>query len=175
MLTRLKVNGFKNLQDVDVRLGPFTCIAGPNGVGKSNLFDAIAFLAVLADKPLLDAALSVRGGEGNGRELVAQYIGGDAANGIGPEIPPGFVAIGLMADIPTYRALRMQDYTYIEWYDGEELGGIHEYELYDLHADPYQLGNLLATPLGRAQHHDLVEQLAARLDQLAACADATCP
>lgn len=65
MLTRLKVNGFKNLQDVDVRLGPFTCIAGPNGVGKSNLFDAIAFLAALADKPLLDAALSVRGGEGN--------------------------------------------------------------------------------------------------------------
>jgi len=64
MLTRLKANGFKNLQDVDVRLGPFTCIAGPNGVGKSNFFDAIAFLAALADKSLMDAALSVRGGEG---------------------------------------------------------------------------------------------------------------
>ena len=41
MLTRLKVNGFKNLVDVDVRFGPFTCIAGVNGSGKSNLFDAI--------------------------------------------------------------------------------------------------------------------------------------
>ncbi len=41
MLTRLKVSGFKNLVDVDVHFGPFTCIAGANGVGKSNLFDAI--------------------------------------------------------------------------------------------------------------------------------------
>lgn len=60
MLTRLKVNGFKNLVDVDVRFGPFTCIAGANGVGKSNLFDAIHFLSALADRPLVDAALSVR-------------------------------------------------------------------------------------------------------------------
>src|SRR3954471_18279215 len=60
MLTRLKVNGFKNLVDVDVRFGPFTCIAGANGVGKSNLFDAIHFLSALADRPLIDAALSVR-------------------------------------------------------------------------------------------------------------------
>jgi predicted ATPase len=60
MLTRLKVSGFKNLVDVDVRFGPFTCIAGVNGVGKSNLFDAISFLRALADRPLLDAALSIR-------------------------------------------------------------------------------------------------------------------
>jgi predicted ATPase len=38
MLTRLKVSGFKNLVDVDIRFGPFTCVAGTNGVGKSNLF-----------------------------------------------------------------------------------------------------------------------------------------
>jgi predicted ATPase len=63
MLTRLQVDGFKNLDRIDVRFGPFTCIAGPNGVGKSNLFDAIAFLAALADKPLVEAALAVRGGD----------------------------------------------------------------------------------------------------------------
>jgi predicted ATPase len=63
MLTRLKVSGFKNLVDVDVRFGPFTCIAGANGVGKSNLFDAIRFLSALADNTLIEAALSVRKAE----------------------------------------------------------------------------------------------------------------
>ncbi len=64
MLTRLKVSGFKNLVDVDVRFGPFTCIAGANASGKSNLFDAIRFLSAAADQPLLDAARSVRDEEG---------------------------------------------------------------------------------------------------------------
>ena len=58
MLTRLKVSGFKNLVDVDVHFGPFTCIAGPNGVGKSNLFDAILFISALTDRTLAEAALS---------------------------------------------------------------------------------------------------------------------
>lgn len=60
MLTRLKVSGFKNLVDVDVRFGPFTCIAGPNAVGKSNLFDAIRFLGLLANDTLMNAASLVR-------------------------------------------------------------------------------------------------------------------
>ncbi len=66
MLTRLKVKGFKNLVDVDVRFGPFTCIAGVNGVGKSNLFDAIHFLSLLSDKKFLDAARFIRDPSGNG-------------------------------------------------------------------------------------------------------------
>lgn len=69
MLTRFKVTGFKNLVDVDVRFGPFTCIAGPNGAGKSNLFDAIIFLSSLADKPLIDAAKSVRDEEGRASDI----------------------------------------------------------------------------------------------------------
>jgi predicted ATPase len=60
MLTRLRVEGFKNLIDVDISFGPFTCIAGANGVGKSNLLDAISFLSALADQTLVDAALAVR-------------------------------------------------------------------------------------------------------------------
>lgn len=47
--------------DLDVRFGPFTCVAGINGVGKSNLFDAITFLSALAEKTLIEAAMSVRG------------------------------------------------------------------------------------------------------------------
>ena len=33
MLTRLKVSGFKNLVDVDVHFGPFTCIVGDPNAG----------------------------------------------------------------------------------------------------------------------------------------------
>lgn len=61
MLTRLEVDGFKNLRNIAVDFGPFTCIAGPNAAGKSNVFDAIQFLAELADRPLMEAAASVRG------------------------------------------------------------------------------------------------------------------
>lgn len=60
MITRLRVNGFKNLRDVDLHFGEFTCIAGPNGAGKSNLFDAIQFLSLTASKTLLEAALAIR-------------------------------------------------------------------------------------------------------------------
>jgi predicted ATPase len=60
MLLRLEVDGFKNLIGFDAPFGPFNCIAGENGVGKSNVFDAIQFLALIADKSLLEAAQEVR-------------------------------------------------------------------------------------------------------------------
>lgn len=60
MLTRLRVKGFKNLYDVDIAFGPFTCIAGVNGVGKSNLFDAITFLSDLTQYSFVEAAARVR-------------------------------------------------------------------------------------------------------------------
>ncbi|WP_277063581.1 AAA family ATPase [Schaalia cardiffensis] len=60
MLTRFEVSGFKNLKDVVVDFGPFTCIAGPNGVGKSNLFDAIHLLSRLAQYSFSDAFRGIR-------------------------------------------------------------------------------------------------------------------
>lgn len=60
MLTRLEVNGFKNLVDFALDFGPYTCIAGPNGVGKSNIFDAIRFLSLLTEHTINDAALRIR-------------------------------------------------------------------------------------------------------------------
>ncbi|GIF14523.1 AAA family ATPase [Actinoplanes teichomyceticus] len=65
MLTRLEVQGFKNLLDVRIDFGPFTCIAGANGIGKSNVFDAIEFLSYLASDSLVEASQRVRGALGN--------------------------------------------------------------------------------------------------------------
>jgi predicted ATPase len=64
MLTHLEVRGFKNLLDVQVDFGPFTCIAGANGIGKSNVFDAIEFLSSLATDTLAESAQRVRGASG---------------------------------------------------------------------------------------------------------------
>jgi predicted ATPase len=68
MLTRLEINGFKNLLDLKVDFGPFTCIAGPNGSGKSNIFDCIHFLSLLADHEIMTAAQMVRSNDGRAED-----------------------------------------------------------------------------------------------------------
>lgn len=60
MLTRIEIDGFKNLLGFSAEFGPFTCIAGPNAVGKSNLFDAIEFMSLLSQYKLDEAAGRVR-------------------------------------------------------------------------------------------------------------------
>jgi len=79
MLTRLKISGFKNLMDVDIRFSPFTCIAGANGVGKSNLFDAIQFLSALSNNSLIEAARSIRdeGGKSSDVRSLFHRLGDD--------------------------------------------------------------------------------------------------
>lgn len=74
MLTRLRISGFKNLRDVDIRFGQFTCIAGPNGVGKSNLFDAIRFLSDLASMPIIKACSNARGTNGRTSEFESLFF-----------------------------------------------------------------------------------------------------
>lgn len=64
MLTHLSVKGFKNLLDVSIDFGPFTCIAGANGIGKSNVFDVIEFMSYMASETLAEAAQRVRGASG---------------------------------------------------------------------------------------------------------------
>ncbi len=73
MLVRLKTNGFKNFSNVEIAFGPFTCIAGTNGVGKSNLFDAIMFLRDLTDYSLTEAAARVRDPVGRSGDLQAIF------------------------------------------------------------------------------------------------------
>lgn len=54
------MDGFKNLLGFEMQLGPYTCIAGPNAAGKSNIFDAIEFLSLLADHTFAEAAHRLR-------------------------------------------------------------------------------------------------------------------
>lgn len=84
MLTRLQVKGFKNLLDVDVRLGPFTCVAGRNAAGKSNFFDAIRFLHLLTQHSIMEAAKLVR--EAKGRAPDPRSLFTSFGDFVAPEI-----------------------------------------------------------------------------------------
>ena len=55
MLTRLEVQGFANLLDVDLRLGPLTVLIGHNGAGKTNVLAAARLLSLLARFPIDEA------------------------------------------------------------------------------------------------------------------------
>src|SRR5437764_582830 len=47
MLRRIRIQNYKSLVDVDVRLEPLTAIFGPNAAGKSNFLDALQLLSRL--------------------------------------------------------------------------------------------------------------------------------
>jgi predicted ATPase len=61
MLTRIEIDGFKTFEGFALDLQPFSAIVGPNASGKSNLFDAIRFLALLAQHDVRTAMQGVRG------------------------------------------------------------------------------------------------------------------
>ena len=61
MLTRIEIDGFKTFERFALDLQPFSAIVGPNASGKSNLFDAIRFLALLAQHDVRTAMQGVRG------------------------------------------------------------------------------------------------------------------
>lgn len=71
---------------------------------------------------------------------------------------------------PTYRALRTKSHLFVEWYRGPD----HEYELYDLAVDPYQLENLVSDQAGLDAHAVVVATLQARLDQASTCSGPSC-
>ncbi|WP_435008491.1 AAA family ATPase [Tundrisphaera lichenicola] len=61
MLTKIEISGFKSFDDFAVNLNPFSVIVGPNASGKSNLFDAIRLLSLLAGTDLRTAIQQIRG------------------------------------------------------------------------------------------------------------------
>lgn len=76
MITNLKIKGFKSFHDMDIKLAPFVAIAGLNGVGKSNLFDAIQLLARLSQ---MDVRTALQDKRGAAHELFSQYANGERA------------------------------------------------------------------------------------------------
>ena len=61
MLTRIEIDGFKTFERFELDLAPLTAIVGPNASGKSNLFDALRFLSLLAQTDIRSAMQGLRG------------------------------------------------------------------------------------------------------------------
>ena len=78
MLLRLRVKNFKNLEDVEIRFGPLTCFVGTNGVGKSNILDAIQFLRSIRSimQVFVSGGYYPRGCSGSQGAVIAQAGGG---------------------------------------------------------------------------------------------------
>ncbi len=64
VITRIELDGFKTFQDFTLDLSPFQVIVGANGVGKSNLFDALHLLGRLADAKVSATFNDMRGDVG---------------------------------------------------------------------------------------------------------------
>lgn len=64
MITRLELDGFKSFQQLEVDFAPFQVIVGANGAGKSNLFDSLKLISLLADNDLRSTFQTLRGEAG---------------------------------------------------------------------------------------------------------------
>ncbi|HEX2909867.1 MAG TPA: AAA family ATPase [Chloroflexia bacterium] len=64
MITSIEIDGFKTFKAFKVEFNPLQVIVGVNGVGKSNLFDALRLLSSLAEKDLRTSFLEQRGEAG---------------------------------------------------------------------------------------------------------------
>ncbi|PKU25816.1 AAA family ATPase [Telmatospirillum siberiense] len=61
MLTRIEIDGFKTFENFGLDLRPLSAVVGPNASGKSNLFDALRFLSLLAQHDIRTAMQDLRG------------------------------------------------------------------------------------------------------------------
>lgn len=61
MLRKLSVYGFKSVHEQSIELGRVNCFIGANGVGKSNILEALGVLGAAANGVVDDESLLRRG------------------------------------------------------------------------------------------------------------------
>jgi predicted ATPase len=61
MIRELKIRGFKSITELDIELGVVNCFIGANGVGKSNVLEALGVLGAAANGTVDDESLQRRG------------------------------------------------------------------------------------------------------------------
>lgn len=113
------------------------------------------------------------------KDFFIQYVGPTAGQELGilQEIPGGHWAFGFTMDVPSYRALRNERYTYVEYNQsliGLGLINFKQYELYDNINDPFQLNNLLSTISGKIRYAGKKYELSSRMDTLSTCTGISC-
>jgi len=115
------------------------------------------------------------GSHGGGETVPAQY------QGIYQEIPgyilAAFTGSGIFTDVPAYHGIRTHDdKLFVRWYGVNNATKIlnnfnlHEYELYHMKDDPFQLNNLARHPRYKKE----VQQFSDRLNTLWQCKGKTC-
>jgi len=92
------------------------------------------------------------------------------------ELPKVIVEVAnkaLVFDVPPYRAVRSRNHMFVDFMQrntSDNNSVFHEYELYDMNADPYQMHNLANVPGNEL----LFQQLKKRLDELVECTGKYC-
>ncbi|MDE2997804.1 MAG: AAA family ATPase [Gemmatimonadota bacterium] len=79
MLKRIRIRGYKSLDDVEVRLSQLVVLFGPNAAGKSNLLDALQLLSKLATSRTVKEAFDP---PYRGKPLESFTIGQDGIKGL---------------------------------------------------------------------------------------------
>src|ERR1039457_3978032 len=59
MLTRIHIQGYKSLKDVEVKLPDLSVLFGPNAAGKSNFLDCLQLLSKLATSRTIKEAFDL--------------------------------------------------------------------------------------------------------------------
>jgi predicted ATPase len=76
MIRRVKINGYKSFNNLDLELKPLSIIFGPNASGKSNLLDALHFLSQAVTQKNLKSAFD----DHRGLPLESFYRGNNGAS-----------------------------------------------------------------------------------------------